>query len=92
MHVAPVLSGLTRHQIIVEDEDGEVLKTYELPSQKAEGQESSDPIGASLKYLGLGAKARNAGKSPESAAEEGQAGGASASPARPPLKASACLG
>ncbi|KAK2589618.1 Na+/H+ antiporter [Conoideocrella luteorostrata] len=58
--------------IIVEDEDGEVVKTYDLPSSKPEGQES-DLIGASLKYLGLGAR-RHAEKNTAAAAEEGQAG------------------
>ncbi|KFG82481.1 putative Na+/H+ antiporter CNH1 [Metarhizium anisopliae] len=59
--------------IIVEDEDGEVVKTYELPSSKPDGQES-DLIGASLKYLGLGARARPSERNPAAAAEEGQAG------------------
>ncbi|KHO01197.1 Alkali metal cation/H+ antiporter Nha1 [Metarhizium album ARSEF 1941] len=59
--------------IIVEDEDGEVVKTYELPSSKPDGQES-DLIGASLKYLGLGARARQSEKNTVAAAEEGKAG------------------
>ncbi|QPG94158.1 hypothetical protein C2857_005022 [Epichloe festucae Fl1] len=58
--------------IIVEDEDGEVVKTYELPSSKPETQES-DLIGASLKYLGLGTR-RHGGRNAAAAAEEGQAG------------------
>ncbi|PNY28951.1 Na(+)/H(+) antiporter [Tolypocladium capitatum] len=65
--------------IIVEDGDGEVVKTYELPSQKAQGHEGNDLIGASLKYLGLGAKGRQGNQNPEAAAEEGEAGGASTS-------------
>lgn len=60
-------------QIIVEDEDGEVVKTYELPSTKS-NQESSAMLGSSLKYLGLGALARQNDKNPQSAAEEGKAG------------------
>ncbi|KAH6603629.1 alkali metal cation h+ antiporter nha1 [Trichoderma cornu-damae] len=63
--------------IIVEDEDGEVVKTYELPSQKPAGQESTR-INSSLKYFGLGALARHPEKSAESAAEEGNAGASSA--------------
>ncbi|OLN82713.1 putative Na(+)/H(+) antiporter C3A11.09-like protein 2 [Colletotrichum chlorophyti] len=39
--------------IIVEDEDGEVIKTYELPSAKA-GKESGGLTQQSLKYLGMG--------------------------------------
>ena len=35
-------------QIIVEDEDGEVVKTYELPSEKSDA-----PLSQPLKYLGL---------------------------------------
>ncbi|TWU72379.1 hypothetical protein ED733_003985 [Metarhizium rileyi] len=61
------------NMVIVEDEDGEVVKTYQLPSSKPEGQES-DLIGASLKYLGLGALIRQGEKNPAAAAEEGQAG------------------
>ncbi|KAL7946907.1 alkali metal cation/H+ antiporter Nha1 C terminus domain-containing protein [Trichoderma barbatum] len=77
--------------IIVEDEDGEVVKTYELPPQKPTGQEST-LINNSLKYLGLGALARQPEKSAASAAEEGKAGESSAagaaasSPARPVFK------
>jgi hypothetical protein len=65
-------------QIIVEDEDGEVVKTYELPPQKPAGQEGK-LINNSLKYLGLGALARHPERSPQAAMEEGQAGESSAS-------------
>ncbi|KAH6658113.1 alkali metal cation/H+ antiporter Nha1 C terminus-domain-containing protein [Truncatella angustata] len=41
--------------IIVEDEDGEVVKKYELPSQKPEGQ-GSNLVGQSLKIMGMGGK------------------------------------
>ncbi|KAG5979238.1 hypothetical protein E4U55_005391 [Claviceps digitariae] len=58
--------------IIVEDKDGEVVKTYQLPSSKFESQES-DLIGASLKYLGLGTR-RQGERNAAAAAEEGQAG------------------
>ncbi|RFU81530.1 alkali metal cation h+ antiporter nha1 [Trichoderma arundinaceum] len=77
--------------IIVEDEDGEVVKTYELPPQKPAGQESTR-INNSLKYFGLGALARQPEKSVESAVEEGKAGessaagAAAASAARPVFK------
>lgn len=37
--------------IIVEDEDGEVVKKYELPSQRAEG---SGAMSHGLKYMGMG--------------------------------------
>lgn len=59
------------NQIIVEDEDGEVVKTYELPSSKEEQQGSV--LESSLKYLGLGALARQE-KAPEAVAEEGEVG------------------
>lgn len=51
-----------------------MVKTYELPSQKSQENEGSDLIGASLKYFGLGARARQGGQSSEAAAEEGQVG------------------
>ncbi|KAH7308046.1 sodium/hydrogen antiporter [Stachybotrys elegans] len=73
------------NQVIVEDKDGEVVKTYELPTQRPEGGESS-AFGNSLKYIGLGGRGRGAEKSPEAAAEEGEASGAAdADPARKPL-------
>jgi sodium/hydrogen antiporter len=55
----------------VEDEDGEVVKTYELPTQKTEGQEGSALLNSSLKYMGLGAF-RNPEKAGESSAEKGE--------------------
>lgn len=59
------------NQIIVEDEDGEVVKTYELPSSKEDQQGSV--LESSLKYLGLGALSRQE-KAPEAVAEEGEVG------------------
>lgn len=55
-----------------------------MPSQKAEGQEGNDLLGASLKYLGLGAKDRQDDKNPEAAAEEGEA--SSVTPSKQPSK------
>ncbi|CAK7205740.1 Na+/H+ antiporter [Sporothrix eucalyptigena] len=41
--------------IIVEDEDGEVVKTYELPPQKNDKEGgASDVVSQSLKYMGMG--------------------------------------
>ncbi|OAA64164.1 Na+/H+ antiporter nha1 [Niveomyces insectorum RCEF 264] len=41
--------------IIVEDEDGEVLKKYELPPQKPDKEGgTSDVVSQSLKYMGMG--------------------------------------
>lgn len=60
------------------------MKTYELPTQKAEGahEGGSDLLGTSLKYMGLGSLARPvAEKVPEAIAEEGEASGTGA--ARP---------
>ncbi|OAQ96049.1 hypothetical protein LLEC1_02749, partial [Akanthomyces lecanii] len=70
------------NQIIVEDADGEVVKTFQLPSSKS-SQESSAVLGSSLKYLGLGGLARQSEKNPQAAAEEGKAGEAEPSPSRP---------
>ncbi|KAH7140777.1 Sodium/hydrogen exchanger family-domain-containing protein [Dactylonectria macrodidyma] len=72
--------------IIVEDEDGEVVKTYELPTHKNENGEGvsggSDLLGTSLKYMGLGSLARPvAEKAPEVIAEEAEASGTA--PVRP---------
>ncbi|OAA57278.1 Cation/H+ exchanger [Cordyceps fumosorosea ARSEF 2679] len=69
------------NQIIVEDKDGEVVKTYQLPSSKS-SQESSAVLGSSLKYLGLGALARQNEKDPQASAEEGAAGDEEPIPSR----------
>ncbi|ORY68488.1 putative Na+/H+ antiporter CNH1 [Pseudomassariella vexata] len=49
---APARAYQFGNTIIIEDEDGEVVKKYELPAQKPEGD--TDLMGASLKYLGMG--------------------------------------
>ncbi|RFU78548.1 ankyrin repeat [Trichoderma arundinaceum] len=64
------------NRIIVEDEDGEVVKTYELPPQDPTDQESTG-IKEGLKKIGLG-HFHQLKKSAESAAEEGKAGKSSA--------------
>ncbi|KOS20986.1 Na(+)/H(+) antiporter [Escovopsis weberi] len=69
--------------IIVEDKDGEVVKTYELPSSKPGSQEGGNALlNSSLKYLGLGSLARQPEKSAEATAEEGQVGESSAAGAK----------
>ncbi|KAK8022590.1 sodium/hydrogen antiporter nha1 [Apiospora rasikravindrae] len=73
--------------IIVEDEDGEVVKKYELPSSKAQNPEASSKASSSLKYMGLGKKGEKAIK--ESQKESGESSGegsSSAGPSRPPAK------
>ncbi|KAL1887701.1 Na+/H+ antiporter [Sporothrix stenoceras] len=50
--------------IIVEDEDGEVVKTYELPPQRGEGG-TSDMVSQSLKYMGMGGLIRPTEKAKE---------------------------
>ncbi|KAI9158972.1 putative Na(+)/H(+) antiporter C3A11.09 [Paramyrothecium foliicola] len=66
--------------IIVEDKDGEIVKTYDLPSEKGEGAESSARFGNTLKFMGLAGPRPN-GKSPEVSAEEGEASGFEGKPA-----------
>ncbi|KAK4169425.1 alkali metal cation/H+ antiporter Nha1 C terminus-domain-containing protein [Cladorrhinum sp. PSN259] len=56
--------------VIVENEDGEVVKKYELPAQKATG----DRVGQSLRYMGMGGKAKGEDKETE---------GEASAPARP---------
>ncbi|KAG8166128.1 hypothetical protein KVR01_004680 [Diaporthe batatas] len=53
--------------IIVEDEDGEVVKKYELPSQRAEG---SGAMSQGLKYMGMGGLIKGTPK-PEAAEAAG---------------------
>lgn len=55
--------------IIVEDEDGEVVKTYELPSQKSEGQGGNDIMATSLKYMGMGGLVKDKPKNKEQKGE-----------------------
>jgi len=72
--------------IIVEDEDGEVVKTYEIPSQRPEGQASG--LGTGLKYIGLGGRAaKNASTSPTATAEQGEGSGSTAPADRPKPRA-----
>ncbi|KAK4455906.1 Na(+)/H(+) antiporter [Podospora aff. communis PSN243] len=60
--------------IIVENEDGEVVKTYELPSQKSEG----DIVSQGLKYMGMGGLKKGGEKAgaPASPTSEGEVGAA----------------
>jgi sodium/hydrogen antiporter len=61
-------------QIIVEDEDGEVVKKYDLPAQRPEG--SRDYVATSLKYMGMGGLMKPADK--ETTAGESSRAGAAA--------------
>lgn len=67
------LSKANTTQIIVEDEDGEVVKKYDLPGQKPQG----DLMSQSLKYMGMGVFAKAMDKSTATAetpaeAEDGE--------------------
>ncbi|KAI0430326.1 alkali metal cation/H+ antiporter Nha1 C terminus-domain-containing protein [Xylaria sp. FL1042] len=48
---APARAYQFGNTIIVEDEDGEVVKKYDLPAQRGEGR---DYVATSLKYMGMG--------------------------------------
>ncbi|KAI3343781.1 alkali metal cation/H+ antiporter Nha1 C terminus-domain-containing protein [Ustulina deusta] len=48
---APARAYQFGNTIIVEDEDGEVVKKYDLPVQRGEGR---DYVATSLKYMGIG--------------------------------------
>ncbi|KAF5515830.1 Na(+)/H(+) antiporter [Colletotrichum siamense] len=71
--------------VIVEDEDGEVIKTYELPSTKT-GKEIGGITQQSLKYLGMGGllKASEKAAAEAAAAKQGEssAEGATKAPAK----------
>lgn len=67
-------------QIIVEDEDGEVVKKYELPSDKPE-KEGPGYMSQSLKYMGMGSLVKP-GKEIAVAGPSGE-GGDAANPAPP---------
>ncbi|KAH7361602.1 Na+/H+ antiporter [Plectosphaerella cucumerina] len=69
--------------IVIEDEDGEVIKTYELPVQKPE-KEGPDLLQQCQKYLGIPVAKTNS-KTQESSAERPAAEGESseAGPSRP---------
>ncbi|KAI1630551.1 alkali metal cation/H+ antiporter Nha1 C terminus-domain-containing protein [Biscogniauxia mediterranea] len=49
--------------IIVEDEDGEVVKKYDLPAEPNDGK---DYVASSLKYMGMGGLVNKEGKAGES--------------------------
>ncbi|OIW33546.1 hypothetical protein CONLIGDRAFT_569083 [Coniochaeta ligniaria NRRL 30616] len=70
--------------IIVEDEDGEVVKKYELPSEKPD-KEGPDFVSQGLKYMGMGSLVKP-GKDNTEAGPSGEGGDtANAPPARPRL-------
>ncbi|KAK7937801.1 sodium/hydrogen antiporter [Apiospora aurea] len=72
--------------IIVEDEDGEVVKKYELPSSKAQNTDPSK-ASSSLKHMGLGKKAEKALKEGQKESGESSGEGSSeAGPSRPAAK------
>ncbi|KAJ9136721.1 Na(+)/H(+) antiporter [Pleurostoma richardsiae] len=73
--------------IIVEDEDGEVVKKYELPPQKPDGG-GGDLMAQSLKYMGMGGLVKGAPKT-EQPAEPSTSGGAEEAdkaPGKPPKR------
>ncbi|KAK8076292.1 Na(+)/H(+) antiporter [Apiospora phragmitis] len=73
--------------IIVEDEDGEVVKKYELPSSKAQNPEADSKASSSLKYMGLGKKGEKAQKEAQKEGVESSGeGSSSAGPSRPGAK------
>ncbi|KAK8013143.1 sodium/hydrogen antiporter nha1 [Apiospora marii] len=76
--------------IIVEDEDGEVVKKYELPSSKAQNPEPSEKASSTLKYMGmgLGKKAEKALKEAQEGGEASGKGASEAGPSRPAAKPS----
>ncbi|KIH87197.1 monovalent cation:H+ antiporter, CPA1 family [Sporothrix brasiliensis 5110] len=60
-----------RGVIIVEDEDGEVVKTYELPPQRGDKDGGgSDMVSHSLKYMGMGGLIRPSEKANEQGNEK----------------------
>lgn len=63
--------------IIVEDEDGEVVKKYELPTQRPEGGGGGggDIMATSLKYMGMGGLVKNQQKEKEKEAGSSKDGG-----------------
>ncbi|KAK0623076.1 alkali metal cation/H+ antiporter Nha1 C terminus-domain-containing protein [Immersiella caudata] len=66
----PALAYQFGTTIIVENEDGEVVKTYELPSQKSEG----DIVSQSLKYMGMGGLVKGGEKANAPATPTDEAG------------------
>ncbi|KAK3904254.1 alkali metal cation/H+ antiporter Nha1 C terminus-domain-containing protein [Staphylotrichum tortipilum] len=62
--------------IIVEDEDGEVLKKYDLPTQKPQ----PDIVSTGLKYMGMGVFAKAMDKSGAEAPAPGDTSGAGGEP------------
>lgn len=60
-------------QIIVEDEDGEVVKKYELPSQKEEKEGGGALVSQSLKYMGMGGLVKPTERSQGTSGPSGEA-------------------
>ncbi|KAI1880267.1 hypothetical protein JX265_001888 [Neoarthrinium moseri] len=81
---APARAYQFGNTIIVEDEDGEVVKKYELPSQKAEGS-NNDFVATSLKYMGISGLTKQGHKSKPAEDDAAEAAGEEAPP-RPPVR------
>ncbi|KAL1882754.1 hypothetical protein VTK73DRAFT_879 [Phialemonium thermophilum] len=68
--------------IIVEDEDGEVLKKYELPPQKPD-KDGGALMSQGLKYMGMGGLVKGGEKAEKAAAGPSGEGGSQAAPKAP---------
>ncbi|KAI0526424.1 alkali metal cation/H+ antiporter Nha1 C terminus-domain-containing protein [Xylaria bambusicola] len=76
---APARAYQFGNTIIVEDEDGEVVKKYDLPAQRGEGR---DYVATGLKYMGMGGLVKPGDKEAKPV-ESSQAGPAAATQATP---------
>ncbi|TPX09474.1 uncharacterized protein E0L32_009362 [Thyridium curvatum] len=65
--------------IIVEDEDGEVVKKYELPTQRPE-KEGPDLMSQGLKYMGMGGLIKASDKTADGGGEGSKAAGKASMP------------
>ncbi|KAI0382802.1 alkali metal cation/H+ antiporter Nha1 C terminus-domain-containing protein [Hypomontagnella monticulosa] len=69
--------------IIVEDEDGEVVRKYDLPADRGDGR---DYVATSLKYMGMGGLVKPSDKTPPKAGESSEAEASQAGASKPEAK------
>ncbi|KAI2626763.1 alkali metal cation/H+ antiporter Nha1 C terminus-domain-containing protein [Hypoxylon sp. NC1633] len=69
--------------IIVEDEDGEVVRKYDLPADRSDGK---DYVTTSLKYMGMGGLVKPSDKTSHVTEEPPDQDAAEASTGKPPVK------
>ncbi|KAI0976120.1 alkali metal cation/H+ antiporter Nha1 C terminus-domain-containing protein [Xylaria arbuscula] len=88
---APARAYQFGNTIIVEDEDGEVVKKYDLPTQRERG-DGRDYVATSLKYMGMSGLVRPGDKETRHAGPSQTGSGTATEPKPGPIKRPSVVG